>query len=147
LKQEDQESYQDRFRPPGIVRVKEVKVAPKQEDLAATLGSTIGKTNRENPTGSSSLSQNREDVILKSQFVTKADEKKLSNTYNDDQKERDAKQAKIDNAIWKTLPASQLWVRIQQPSKLEIEAGQRRLQKLNETAKKENEAKHNKSNK
>lgn len=86
-------------------------------------------------------------MILKSQFVTKADEKKLSNTYNDDQKERDAKQAKIDNAIWKTLPASQLWVRIQQPSKLEIEAGQRRLQKLNETAKKENEAKHNKSNK
>ena len=48
LKLEDQEDYQDRFRPPGIVRIKDIPVTTRPDDVTSTLGSTLGKT-KENP--------------------------------------------------------------------------------------------------
>ena len=75
-------------------------------------------------------------------YYTKADERQQRSAVYDDQKEREARQARIDNEIWKTTPSNKIYVRVQRPIKYVDNIRDAHLRVLKENAAKENEAKY-----
>ena len=85
-KPEDLENYQDRYRPPGIVKVVEKYMVPEKNDKDE-MGNTI-KSNKEVKGPIYGQPPAKKEGELRSMFYTKADEKQKSSLF-DNQNDRD----------------------------------------------------------